>query len=214
MADTYLNVIGKPIKLVDNTDGTYALKVDTTANINVGAVTATDVTIRDNAVPNNKLVVDTDGRIAVKFIDTDGTEVEPSTSDKQDALAALIGEVQATPTANTVLARLNSLEAKIDGIISGTTPATAELTGCKLVEQYTSEDADENGDIAFASEIYAIDIYHNETGESGETLWQVFNVNGLDIAVPPGGYRVIVGGTPSDTVTIPEGVSCIVGRLI
>ncbi len=210
MADTYLNVIGKPIKLVDNTDGTYALKVDTTANINVGAVTATDVTIRDNAVPNNKLVVDTDGRIAVKFIDTDGTEVEPSTSDKQDALAALIGEVQATPTANTVLARLNSLEAKIDGIISGTTPATAELTGCKLVEQYTSEDAVEN-DITFTSEIYAIDIYHNE---NGETLWQVFNVNGLDIAVPPGGYRVIVGGTPSDTVTIPDGVSCIVGRLI
>lgn len=44
-------------------------------------------------------------------------------------LATLIGEVQAAPTANTLLARLKSLEDKIDAITSGATPATAQLTG-------------------------------------------------------------------------------------
>ena len=38
----------------------------------------------------------------------------PATEAKQDALAALVGEVQASPTENTLLARLKSLEDKID----------------------------------------------------------------------------------------------------
>ena len=53
----------------------------------------------------------------------------PATEAKQDALAALIGEAQASPTANTLLARIKSLEDKIDAITSGATPATAQLTG-------------------------------------------------------------------------------------
>jgi len=53
----------------------------------------------------------------------------PSTEAKQDALAALIGEVQASPTANTLLARLKSLEDKIDAITDGTSPAVTQLTG-------------------------------------------------------------------------------------
>ena len=44
-------------------------------------------------------------------------------------LATLIGEVQAVPTANTLLARLKSLEDKIDAITSGTTPAVTQLSG-------------------------------------------------------------------------------------
>lgn len=47
----------------------------------------------------------------------------------QAALAAAIGEAAAAPTANTILARLKSLEDKIDAITSGATPATAQLTG-------------------------------------------------------------------------------------
>ncbi|MGI6078318.1 MAG: hypothetical protein ACOYCB_09195, partial [Fastidiosipilaceae bacterium] len=53
----------------------------------------------------------------------------PSTEAKQDALAALIGEVDADPTANTLLARLKSLEDKIDAITDGTSPAVTQLTG-------------------------------------------------------------------------------------
>lgn len=44
-------------------------------------------------------------------------------------LATLIGEVQAAPSANTLLARLKSLEDKIDAITSGTTPAVTQLSG-------------------------------------------------------------------------------------
>jgi hypothetical protein len=47
-------------------------------------------------------------------------------------LATLIGEVQAAPSANTLLARLKSLEDKIDAITSGTTPAVTQLSGSKM----------------------------------------------------------------------------------
>lgn len=53
----------------------------------------------------------------------------PATEAKQDALAALIGEVDADPTANTLLARIKSLEDKIDAIIDGSAPAVTQLSG-------------------------------------------------------------------------------------
>lgn len=56
----------------------------------------------------------------------------PATEAKQTALNALIGEAQAAPTANTMLARLKSLEDKIDAITSGTTPAVTQLSGSKM----------------------------------------------------------------------------------
>jgi hypothetical protein len=55
-----------------------------------------------------------------------------ATQAKQDALAALIGEVQASPTANTLLARLKSLEDKIDAITDGTSPAVTQLSGSNV----------------------------------------------------------------------------------
>lgn len=42
----------------------------------------------------------------------------PATEAKQTALNALVGEVQAAPTANTLLARLKNLETKVDAIIA------------------------------------------------------------------------------------------------
>jgi len=45
------------------------------------------------------------------------------------SMEVLIGEVQPLPTTNTLLARLKSLEDKIDNITSGSTPATTTLTG-------------------------------------------------------------------------------------
>lgn len=56
----------------------------------------------------------------------------PATEAKQDALAALIGEVQASPTENTLLARIKSLEDKIDAITDGTSPAVTQLSGSKV----------------------------------------------------------------------------------
>lgn len=49
-------------------------------------------------------------------------------------LRARIGEVQDAPTANTLLARIKSLETKIDAIIAGTSPAAVQLTGSSLSE--------------------------------------------------------------------------------
>ena len=56
----------------------------------------------------------------------------PATAAEQAALKALIGEVQAIPTANTLLARLKSLEDKIDAITAGTTPVVSKLSGSKM----------------------------------------------------------------------------------
>ena len=67
-----------------------------------------------------------------------------STAAKQDALAALVGAIDAAavndPTKSGaviallkgLLARLQTLEGKIDGITDGTTPATTQLTGSKV----------------------------------------------------------------------------------
>jgi hypothetical protein len=62
----------------------------------------------------------------------------PATEAKQTAMAALIGEVQAAPTANTLLARLKSLEDKIDKITSGETPATTQLSG-RITQEVIAE---------------------------------------------------------------------------
>lgn len=60
----------------------------------------------------------------------------PATEAKQDTLAGLIGEKQATPTENTLLARVKALEdelaslnGKIDDILSGDTPASVQTLG-------------------------------------------------------------------------------------
>jgi hypothetical protein len=50
----------------------------------------------------------------------------PATEAKQTALNALIGEVQATPTANTLLARLKNLEDVLNHVVA--TPITGVAT--------------------------------------------------------------------------------------
>jgi len=55
-----------------------------------------------------------------------------ATEAKQDALNALIGEAQASPTANTLLARIKNIEDKIDAITAGITPAITQLAGSKV----------------------------------------------------------------------------------
>jgi len=85
--------------------------------------------------------------------------------------------------------------------------AGVELTGSKVEEQKTETDAVANV-LTFSANISAIEIYHEDVTR------QQFTVNGITLNVPPKvGYRTPVGGTPAATVTIPAGVSCIVGRL-
>jgi len=92
-------------------------------------------------------------------------------------------------------------------LFSGSAKVNATITGSILAEQKTNADADANV-ITFSANITAIEIFHDEL------TWQEFIVNGLTITVPPGGWDRQLGGTPSPEVTIPTGISCIVGRLV
>lgn len=146
----------------------------------------------------------------VELYDADGNPL--ITSDGKMAVRAselesLIGEVGASPTANTLLARLKSLEDKISSITSGDTPAVAELSGSKVAEMQDQTDATEDV-LTFSDNIYSIEIYHNKTTP------QEFTVNGLTLIVAAGGWRSPIAGTPGKTVGIPTGVNCIVARLV
>lgn len=89
----------------------------------------------------------------------------PSTEAKQTALNALIGEVQAAPTANTLLARLKSLEDKIDAITNGTTPAVTQLSGSKV-------------EVASAQDTQVATTTKNYTRSVGATQIEVFVESG------------------------------------
>ena len=81
-----------------------------------------------------------------------------------------------------------------------------QLSGSILQEQKTNTDAVANV-ITMSANISASEIYHEAV------TWQTFIVNGVTFQVPAGGYRTPVGGTPGATVTIPTGLTCLVGRL-
>ena len=92
-------------------------------------------------------------------------------------------------------------------LFSGSAKVNATITGSILAEQKTNDDAVENV-ITFSANVLAIEIFHNEL------TWQEFIVNGITITVPPGGWDRQLGGAPSTDVTVPTGISCIVGRLV
>ena len=92
-------------------------------------------------------------------------------------------------------------------LLSGSAKVNTILTGSILAEQKTNDDAVDSV-ITFSANITAIEIYHEEL------TWQTFTVNALALKIPAGGYRTPIGGTAGATVTIPTGISCIVGRLI
>ena len=135
------DVDGKPIPQVFNPalDEYEALKGDAGAARHV-IYTATGDPV---ATTGNKLAVRaTELETLLESIESKGFATQttlaailakiiaaPATEAKQDALAALIGEAQANPTANTLLARLKSLEDKIDAITDGTSPAVTQLSG-------------------------------------------------------------------------------------
>lgn len=80
------------------------------------------------------------------------------------------------------------------------------FAGNKVVEARSNHDASDN-QITFQKSIYSIEIYHSQT-EPKE-----FTVNGISMLVPPNGWRSMIGGDPSNVVTIPSDIMCIVFRL-
>ena len=83
---------------------------------------------------------------------------------------------------------------------------SARLIGSTVEESKTQADADSNV-ITFSANIDGVEIYH------AEDTGQEFVVNGITLAVPAGGWRALIGGTPGKTVTIPANVDCTVARM-
>jgi hypothetical protein len=61
--------------------------------------------------------------------------------------------------------------------------------------------------LTFSDDIIGVEINHSEAQS------QAFVINGIHLSVPPGGWRALIGGTPGDTVEIPNGVNCVVMRM-
>ncbi len=138
-------------------------------------------------------------------IKTDDGKIIVKTPD----IGSAIGEVQAVPTANTLLARIKSLEDKINNITSGTTPVPTTLTGSSLAEQKTQANA-VNGVLTFSANISTIEMYNTDVLNDG-----VFTINGIVINVPRGTvYKSTIGGTPGTTVTVTGATTYIISRYV
>ena len=117
------------------------------------------------------------------------------------------GSITAKLAAGTVIAgKFIPVDADGDEKFTDANPASMKLTGSILAEQLSNTDAVDNV-LTFSENITSIEIYHEES------TWQSFTVNALTLKIPAGGYRTPIGGTAGATVTIPTGISCIVGRL-
>jgi hypothetical protein len=81
----------------------------------------------------------------------------------------------------------------------------AEVRGSRILEMKDNTQAVSN-ELTFQNAIDGVDIWHNENG------LLTFVVNGVSLKVARGGWRSLVGGVPSNVVTIPAGVVCTVGR--
>jgi len=139
-----------------------------------------------------------------------------ATAAKQDALKTVVDVISTAVASRASEVTLAQVKTELAAVkselavvkanqISGDQKVT--LSGSKLAEQLTEADANANV-LTFAANIGAIEIYHEEA------TWQEFVVNGLTVNVPAGYYRTAVEGVASAEVTIPAGVSCIVGRLV
>ena len=96
-----------------------------------------------------------------------------------------------------------NLGVKLDTIIND----GVKQSGNTVTEQLDETDAVLDV-LTFSDTIESIEIYHDEATP------QDFIVNGLTLTIEPGGWRSLIGGTPSAEVTIPTGVTCTVTRLV
>ena len=149
----------------------------------------------------NALVVNKDAGITLS-----GSNVEQTPGAAIPTKAAMVGGSDGTNLIPLKVGADGSLY--VSGITVDTLTATeVDIKGSILVEQKTQADAVANV-ITFSANISAIEIYHEEL------TWQDFIVNGLPIKIPAGGYRTPIAGVSATTVTIPDGINCLVGRLV
>jgi len=212
MADNYLLVKGKDgltvkLKLVDLADaeGTFALQTSTMATMliqNLEQLVVDNIGIVGTGAIPHQMEVNDDGSINVALAEGDL------------GLAGLAQAITGEKTIDDLLTAISGLKTTIDaikdtgGIKKIVDTVETRVTGTRIVEQKTEVDADADTQaITFADNIDCIEIYHEAED------WQEFEINGLAIMIPPGGYRVCVGGVPSADVVIPAALDCILWRL-
>lgn len=78
------------------------------------------------------------------------------------------------------------------------------LYGMRVAEDSQTEGDATEDVLTFSAPIRALEIFHSE-----ETP-QDFTVNGITVTVAGGGWRSLIGGTPSASVTLPNGVTGVV----
>lgn len=100
----------------------------------------------------------------------------------------------------------DKIDAMYDALVTNKN-AGVEILGSKVVETQDQADATGN-ELTFAENIIGVEIHHSDANA------QNFVINGLTLKVVPGGWRSLIGGTPSKKVIIPAGVNCVVARLI
>lgn len=82
-----------------------------------------------------------------------------------------------------------------------------KLSGSSLKEAKTNTDA-VSGTLTFTENLNYVEIFNTDLANTG-----VFNVNGLNIHIPPNTpWDGLVGGTPRNTVTVTGSTSYIVNR--
>ena len=107
---------------------------------------------------------------------------------------------------NTSLSIINKNSSGTE-IFTTTNPAYTQQIGNTLQEQLTETDAIANV-LSFSENISTIELYNTDAVNTG-----IFNVNGIDITVPPEKYfKSTIGGTPSTEVTISGATTYIVSR--
>jgi len=128
------------------------------------------------------------------------------------AVDAKVGEVKEVPDSPyTMLGRLKSVEDKLESVESKLENVEARIKEQGVAEVKTEADAE--GDppttLIFDEPIKAVEISHDEDTR------QNFVVNGITIPLAPSpGWRSSIEGDESNEVTIPEGISCVVKRLV
>lgn len=83
------------------------------------------------------------------------------------------------------------------------------IEGTNVEEQLTEKNA-KNNILTFTQKLSYVGIYNTDQEHTG-----VFNVNGIDINIPPGDtFEANIGGTPRDTVKVSGSTTYIVTRYV
>ena len=86
-------------------------------------------------------------------------------------------------------------------------PAMVQVAEMAIQEQKTQDDA-VGGVVTFAEPVTRVGIFNADTSNTG-----VFNVNGINISVPPEtAFEAVIGGVPSASVTVTGATSYIITR--